>query len=340
MKKAGIFNPYWDTLGGGEKYTASVAAALLKDGYQVEIYWKDPQLSQKIDNRFGIDIGKSIIRPIKPTQIQQRKLDLIFWVSDGSLPFLFGKRNILHFQVPFTTSQTSLLNRIKLKTIYLIVCNSHFTKQVIDKTYRVNSRVLYPPCSKIVSGKKEKMILSVGRFDGLLHNKRQDILIDAFKRLQLSDWKLVLAGGDMGQTDNLKRLRELAVGAAIDFEVNPNRSTIEKLYGNATLYWHAAGFGVDEQKEPEKTEHFGIATVEAMSAGAVPLVYQAGGQTEIVQQKENGFLWTSVDELVEKSYQLINDTQLLEKVATTAVETSKQFSMERFIHDFTHICIR
>jgi len=93
------------------------------------------------------------------------------------------------------------LNKIKLRKINKIVCNSKFTKNVIDKEYKVNSVVIYPPID-IVSFKplkKENIILSVGRFTDLLHNKRQDVLVDAFKKMLkdgLENWQLIIVGGD------------------------------------------------------------------------------------------------------------------------------------------------
>ncbi|MBU4190339.1 MAG: glycosyltransferase, partial [Candidatus Thermoplasmatota archaeon] len=62
----------------------------------------------------------------------------------------------------------------------------------------------------------------------------------------------------------------------------------------------AAGFGVDEEKEPEKVEHFGITTVEAAAAGCVPVVIRKGGQPEIVKEGINGLLWEKEEELIEK----------------------------------------
>ena len=43
------------------------------------------------------------------------------------------------------------------------------------------------------------------------------------------------------------------------------------------LFWHAAGLGEDPTTNPDRFEHFGISVVEAMSAGAVPMVYEHGG---------------------------------------------------------------
>ena len=36
-----------------------------------------------------------------------------------------------------------------------------------------------------------------------------------------------------------------------------------KLYEKAKIFWHGAGFGENENLNPEKMEHFGITTVSA-----------------------------------------------------------------------------
>ena len=56
---------------------------------------------------------------------ESRLYDLLFVVSDGSVPMMLAKKNILHFQVPFKNIDgKSLLNQIKLKKIHCVVCNS------------------------------------------------------------------------------------------------------------------------------------------------------------------------------------------------------------------------
>jgi glycosyltransferase involved in cell wall biosynthesis len=348
MKQALIFNPYFDTLGGGERYTTGVIAALNQQGYQVVIAWKDASLLQQLRDRFNISLTASIDPEGYTTVVQgnlwqkmmyESRFDYIFWVSDGSLPFLFGKKNVVHFQVPFNHIVLPRITSVKKKCIRQIICNSQFTKQVIDRTFSVASDVIYPPCGQMKSEKKEKIILGVGRFDKTLHSKRQDILIEAFQKLNRPDWKLVLAGGTIHQNETLSHLRTAAKQASIEIVINPSFDQIQTLYGKASLFWHAAGYGIDEIKEPELVEHFGIVTVEAMSAGAVPLTYDAGGQREIIRSGENGFLWHSINELVEKSKQIMDDEDLRQQLALKARSTSSQFSLEQFIYAFTHTSI-
>ena len=186
-----------------------------------------------------------------------------------------------------------------------MVVNSQFTKKVVDKEYGIKSIVLYPPVSSIgMSGVKEKTILSVGRFEPSLNTKHQDILIDAFRELSpiIPGWKLVLAGGSSSD-EWLEKLKQKAAGLRVEFATNVSHTGLSDLYQKATIYWHAAGYVVDEVKNPELTEHFGISTVEAISAGCTPLVVPYGGQREIIT--DSNFHWTTIPELVDKTQKVI-----------------------------------
>lgn len=196
--RAAIYNPYLDTLGGGERYTMTFAEVLAKNGYAVDVQWQNPTIKGKLKNRFGKDYSSiNFISDVK----RGDGYDLCFWLSDGSIPTLRARHNFLHFQVPFhNVGGTSLLNRMKLFRIDKVICNSKFTKRVIDYEYGVESIVIYPPVDvlKIKPKRKENIIISVGRFSELKQSKHQDILVKAFKRLVdsgLADWKLILAGG-------------------------------------------------------------------------------------------------------------------------------------------------
>ena len=189
--KALIFDPYLDTVGGGERYMMTVAECLLKKRWAVDVSWDDEKIKEKIVERFGLNLdGIKFIKNIQKISLFSKKslmknYDLVFYLSDGSVPFLFGKKNVLHFQVPFhDINGKSFKNKLKFRVIDSVVCNSLFTKNVIDKEFGVSSKIIYPPIAvdAFYEGKKEDMILSVGRFSSLLQSKRQDVLIKAFKR--------------------------------------------------------------------------------------------------------------------------------------------------------------
>ncbi|MFA5795625.1 MAG: glycosyltransferase family 4 protein [Candidatus Shapirobacteria bacterium] len=368
--KAGIYDPYLDTLGGGERYCLTVAEILIKNGHEVDLFWSgDKNLLQKAQDRFSLnlehlnivsDIFGSSPRHLEfiedqeifnhPTKTITQKLlkryqtlkdyDFFFYVSDGSIPFLFSKTNLLHFQVPFKESfkfHQKIINNLKSKFIRNVVCNSNFTARFIKQYFNHNLAVLYPPVDvdKFNPGQKRNVILSVGRFDNILNAKKQDILIKAFKKLskKLPGWKLILAGGsqkDPQDNSFLKELIKLSQGFPIEIYVNPSFSDLKNLYSTAKIYWHAAGYAVNENLHPESTEHFGISVVEAMASGCVPFVVNKGGLPEIITDGTDGFLWHTPKELISKTQNVVNNHQLLSQLSQNAQAKSAIFSKKQF----------
>lgn len=332
--RAAICNPYLDTLGGGERYTMTFAEVLAKNGYDVDVQWPEPSVKGRLENRFGKDYSTiNFVDDIK----RGDGYDLCFWLSDGSIPTLKSRKNFLHFQVPFHhVGGNSLLNKMKLFRIEKIICNSKFTKEVIDREYGVESIVIYPPVSvaQIKSKRKENMILNVGRFSQLKQSKHQDILIKAFKKLVdggFADWKLVLAGGtEIGARDYIQKLEEVVGGYPIEIIKSPGFGVIKDLFGRAKIFWSASGFGQDEEKSPEKVEHFGISVVEAMAAGAVPIAYNAGGHKETIKDGGNGFLWKNVSELLAETKLILGNPKTLHSIAKKAQTDSQSYSEDRF----------
>src|SRR5258708_3920712 len=282
--RAAIFNPYLDTLGGGERYVMAVASALVKKNFIVDVEWRDSAIREKLEKRFGIDLQKvNFVDDIK----RGDGYDVCFWVSDGSIPTLKARKNFLHFQVPFTkVNGNSLLNKFKLMRVNKIICNSNFTKNIIDKEFGVESVVLYPPVSieKFKPKKKENIILSVARFSSLMKSKSQDVLVKTFAAFHKSnkDWKLILAGGvEVGTNEYMEQLeKEIKEFFPVKKDIveiikSPDFKTLKDLFGKAKIFWSAAGFGIDAEKEPKKVEHFGIAPVEAMAAGAIPILFNS-----------------------------------------------------------------
>ena len=103
-----------------------------------------------------------------------------------------------------------------------------------------------------------------------------------------------------------------------------------ELYKKAKLFWHGTGYGVDENVEPEKMEHFGITTVEAMSYGAVPVVINKGGQKETVEDGVNGYRWNDEEECIRYSLAIMKDDELRKKMASVSAERAKNYSIEEF----------
>lgn len=355
----GIFDPYLDDLGGGEKYMMAIAECLAKD-HSVTVFWDNEEDLKELAERFLINLSSIVLhknifsKNVSTVErlLTTRMFDAIFVLSDGSIPFVLSKKLFLHFQQPMQhLSKLSIKEKLKLWRVTSIFCNSQFTKSFIDKTFNVTSQVLYPPVALYPkTAKKENIILNVGRLRvknvtvrGVLIGdyKKQDTMIEVFKEMiqeGLRDWKFVLAVSVKKEDkEAFESLQESAEGFPIEFVVNQNNKKLWDLYNRAKIYWHASGFGEDLNKHPEYAEHFGISTVEAMSAGAIPVVINAGGQTEIVEDNKSGFLWDKIEDLIGKSLKLIRDQNLWKEMSKAALERSRKFTGDRFCKELKEI---
>ena len=161
-------------------------------------------------------------------------------------------------------------------------------------------------------------------------------MISAFKQMVdegLKDWELHLAGGTTPgeiHSDYLKKLHLGAKGYPVFIHADIAFEDLVKLYSESAVYWHASGYGEDENREPIKFEHFGITTVEAMASGCVPVVINKGGQPEIVQHGKNGYLWSSVNELKKYTLYMVENLELRQRLSNAALSDSQKYDKTHF----------
>ncbi len=354
--KVAIYSPYLDTFGGGERYILTIAETLSLNVsvdllFDAHLYSLGAEkLKKDLADRFNLNLSKvtTVKAPLgegsNPVEryFYFKKYDVLFYLSDGSIFYPSSKKNILHIQTPLPKGAVKdLWNHFKLKGWDVIIYNSQFTKINSQQDWPIASQVIYPPVDtdKIKPLKKRKYILSVGRFFGYLKDKKHQVLIESFKDICksefLNNWSLHLVGsaGD-GDKKYLAELMSLAKDIPIKFYPNLSFDNLTKLYGESSIYWHAAGF---EESDPSKMEHFGISTVEAMAGGCVPVVINKGGQTEIVENGKNGFLWNSLKDLRELTTQLIKNQGLRSKLSKDAFLSSHKFSKVRFSNEIREL---
>lgn len=351
--KIGIYDPYLDDLGGGEKYMITLAECLSIDN-SVSVFWNNKENLENVAKRFSLDVSKITLKknifssdyPFLKRCIDSLNYDVIIVLSDGSIPFVLSRKLLIHLQQPFPAIKMSLKSNLKKMRVNSFFCNSMFTKSFIDKEFGINSNVVYPPVNiETKEGRKENIILHVGRFRVVnvtsQDYKKQGVMIEVFKKMVdsgLKNWKFILAVGlQKNDESKFNQLKKRAEGYPIEFLINLKNDDLGKIYSKSKIYWHASGFGEDLQKHPELAEHFGISTVEAMGAGAVPVVINEGGQKEIVTDGKNGFFWDTINELQVKTKKLVDNKELLNDMAKQARVRAKDFSKAKFFQKINQL---
>jgi glycosyltransferase involved in cell wall biosynthesis len=355
-----VYNASWHTFGGGEKYICTLADELSKVGtYRVELLVDKPSITKESLGRyFNLGLERVVVR----TTTSRRVPSLLSSADIGVVVSNFrsfgnpARRNVYILQIPYAKITPSriigrvvhgevkeagkdIFRRSLLSTARntdMVLVYSEFVKEVLYRSHNIDAQVLYPAIDDFArADRKENMILSVGRvFRGLYNDKRYDFLIEAFKglreRLPHTSWIYRIAGScgsDTASQRYLEELRSAASGHPVYFHINSTYEELRRYYNHADIFWHAAGYGVDENRHPERTEHFGMSTVESMSAGCVPVVVNRGGQKEIVSHGKSGYLWNTRDELLEYTASLLNDPERR--------NTMRQLARQRF-QDFDH----
>ena len=359
-----IYNASWSTFGGGEKYVCMMADVLSRtDAYRVSLLSDNPSITKdNLQRYFNLDLAKVQLASVNRREVTGRlaTADIGVVVSNFRPYGTRARKNVYVLQIPYSditvpgvagkvlrgqwrdAGKDILRERLlrDARSADLVLVYSRFVKATLRSHHGIKTTVLHPPIDDFGRGdnQREHVILSVGRFfTGLYNDKRYDIMIEAFKRLQQrlpnTSWQYRLVGScgeDEASQRYLASLRGAAEGHPIYFDVNSPYAELRRHYQEATLFWHATGYGVDEARYPEQMEHFGMSTVEAMSAGCIPIVINKGGQKEIVSHGETGYLWNTVDELVTITEQAIQNPAMIARARQGARARSTEFDREHF----------
>lgn len=351
MSKCLLYSDWLIALGGGERYLFALADVLAPS---CEVTVAAPELPARERMR---DLGFSSAYPLRvlsraslPTETGN--YDLFIHVTTRLPMPSCARRSFAVVQFPVdSTGRLSRWRHPKARLRagpperalrgYEFVVYSDFAREWLKRRWRVDPRVLRPPLlipepptlEELLSA-KERQIISVGRFFGDGSNKRQDALIEAYKLLPLSvqqDWPLLLVGvaaKDPRSKRFVESLRDAADGSNIHFRFDQAPAELERQYRASSVFWSAAGYGRPSHK-PELAEHFGMVTVEAMSRAAAPVVFDDGGQAEIVT-KAGGVTWSTLEGLVDATRSLVSDKTHLRHQQALAHEAAVSYSYEEF----------
>lgn len=354
--RIGVYSPFLDTLGGGERYLLTVLEeALLLPGARVELIAPSVPDVAEWRRRLGVAVEPDAFEwvPGSDETVTERSagLDLLVAMTNDVPPLSHAARSVAIVQFPVRARERlreralaaalTITGRRRapaaLASYETFVAYSRFAADWTQRRLGVADVEVIAPGVALPSDPpvaKEPRIVAVGRFFRGAHDKRQDALIRALgvlnERLGEGEgWTLHLVGGaDDGE--HLAWLRASAVDLPIEFHVNASAVERDELYARSALFWHAAGLDVDAARHPERLEHFGMTTVEAMAHGAVPLVVPAGGPAELVEDRVTGRHWRTIPQLVEATVELVSDPVERERLGSAAREAAAGYGEERF----------
>lgn len=318
--------------GGGLPYILAIASALSAADRVRVLFPADLDLD--LASRLvplPLD-GMSLEPDLRPSSLFREIADVAAWhprviVQATEVPRLRSLRGAyLVCEFPFQR-RLGPGSRLRLRLFRSVVANSAYTARWIERRWGRKAQVLHPPVFPIPPLEKQPWIVAVGRFAGGGRSKRQVEMIEVFRTLSQPGWELHLVGTAQ-DPEYVRRATEAARGLPVVFHLDASRAELEEVCGAASLFWHFTGVGEDPEAAPERMEHFGIATAEAMSAGAVPVVVARGGQPEIVG--EAGVLWETLEECAEATRRLCEDDALRVRLGEAARQRAEGFAFPRF----------
>jgi glycosyltransferase involved in cell wall biosynthesis len=369
VRRIALYTPYQLVPGGGERYLLMLAAAAGEDAHVTFLFHEAysalriQQLARELDVRLPASFAVGTYSDLS------RVHDFDVFIAMGNEVFPpvagVGRRNIYVCQFPFPARREEMISRAVLDKGYdTVLVYSRFAAEAYADARRQagaaerTAVVLYPPCGGLgktrnsVSENRAFQIISVGRFFQGGHEKRHDVMINAFRSLRnhgqgSRESELHLVGTAMQQWGSrayLAWLERSARDLPVYFHVNASAEEVRSLLTTSAVYWHAAGFGVDERHQPEKLEHFGISVVEAMARGCLPIAYDAGGPKEIISPGVDGLLYRTEAELVADTLRVLQwwegGSDELKHMASAASTRAAEFTDQIFVEQAVAVLVK
>lgn len=233
-----------------------------------------------------------------------------------------------------------LSQRLEKHFIYkirLLMANSQFTLNTLKLTYPTISnkvRVIYKSIDSTPylhqrevesKGKAELTTHTTVLFVGTnmqrkgiitLINSANDIL------MQVPECKFLIVGKDRFISKYKKIAQQNDVLDKMKFLGHRSQNELYSIYQEASIF-----------VLPSLTEAFGVAVLEAIAAGAVPVVSNVGGLPEIIQDEVNGLLVPPDDPkaLTCAIIRLLKNPDLMDKLRTNGRVTLEKFSHEEMV---------
>ncbi len=201
---------------------------------------------------------------------------------------------------------------VAAQKVNYFVANSKNVAERIEKYYRRESTVIYPPVEvpKVSGVKKGDYYLVLSRIVG---GKGLDLAVKTAVKLGL---KLKIAGSPAGYYQEYKKLRDLSKDN-VEFLGYIDDDQMARLYAGAKAFLALS-----------EDEDFGITPVEANLAGTPVIAYRGGGYVESIIENKTGIFFDG--STVESLSDAIKKFEKMKFKREDCINQAKKFSKERF----------
>lgn len=198
----------------------------------------------------------------------------------------------------------------------VFVTNSRFVRQRVEKVYRRQSSVIYPPVNTgrfTVHADKEDFYLTASR---LVPYKRIDLIVEAFNRMP--DKKLIILG-DGPEMEKLKA------------KAGPNVRLLGQQSGERLRRYLQLARGFIFAAE----EDFGIAPVEANACGTPVLAFGRGGAMESIVAGKTGMFF--YEQTPQSLIETLKEFETIKWDPATIRAQAEKFCERRFREEFRNL---
>lgn len=243
------------------------------------------------------------------------------------------------YQIPFWTITSklyylllSLLRKFLKQSV--IITNSTFNAKIIEKFTRYQPLIIYPPVKlsnfNLEPYEKDNTILTVSRIRSM---KNLSIIPRIARKTRVKCRFLILGRADQRSGAVLNEITNDEMGVEnkknLQIVIDPNRTTIVRAFSKASIYLST-----------QPTEAFGIAIVEAMARGCVPIVPRNGGPWFDILNEEQGrygFAYSGPGEAAFLIDTVLSDDGLRKEVATRAQDRALVYESNKFREEIARL---
>ena len=272
------------------------------------------------------------------------KWDVIIYLLSRSKVLITERRNLQHWRIK---KSNTFWEKIRNKITSSIIANSAEVVKVVSSIEQIPTsriKLIYNGVFFINSGLKEFEMLIKEKInyqtgDFIISNvanlkkvKRQEDIIKALlilKNRGMKSVKLLLAGAN--SQDYQSYLENLVA----EFNVNDQVFFLGEVITPESVYSCSNIMVLSSE-----AEGFSNSVIESMFFGVPVIASNVGGNLDVIKNGVNGFLYesTNVIELAESiSYFYDLSIEQRENLSRNAIETSKLFSIEKMVLEYTEL---